>query len=131
MSKVTPEKTHALLEKLTDYVTSKMATKEDVNNQITDVNNRLSSVDSQFDTVNNKIDKLAEYVMNKVPIKQEMNYRFEQVENQLGKVEGDVKLILNGMDNQVKDMEILRTEQIAIHSGLRRLEIRVDGIESA
>ncbi len=94
MSKITPEKTHALLE------------------------------------------KMASYVMNEVPTKKEMNQRFEQVDVRFNRVENDlletkqgVKSILNGMDNTVKDMEILRTEQIAIHSGLRRMENRVGGLE--
>ena len=143
MSKITPEKTHALLEKLTNYVTSKIATKEEVNDQIAVVTHKLSSVDNQFETVNDKIDKLAEYVMNEVPTKKEMNHRFEQVDRRFESIElrlddveedlketkKDVKSILNGMDNTVKDMEILRTEQIAIHSGLRRMENRVDGLE--
>jgi len=82
------------------------------------------------------LEKLAEHVMNNVPTKQEMNSRFkkvdkrfDQVENRLDRVENDVKLILDGMDAQAKDSEILKTEQIAIKSGLTRVEKRVDVLE--
>ena len=81
------------------------------------------------------LEKLAEYVMNEVPrksevaTKQEMNVRFDQVENRLDRVESNVNLILDGMDTQVKEQEILKTEQVAIKSGLRRVEKRVDNLE--
>jgi len=74
--------------------------------------------------------------MNNVPTKKEMNARFEQVDRRLDRVESDVKetkrdvkLILDGMDAQVKDTEILKTEQVAIKSGLKRVEKRVDVLE--
>jgi len=95
------------------------------------------------------LEKLAEYVMNEVPrrdevpTKQEMNARFDQVDKRFEHVESrldhvesdvketkkDVKLILEGMDSQVKENEILKTEQIAIKSGLTRVEKRVDVLE--
>jgi citrate synthase len=81
------------------------------------------------------LEKLADYVMNEVPrkdevpTKREMDARFDQVEKRLDRVENDVKLILDGMDTQVKDMEILKTEQIALKSGLGRVEKRVDLLE--
>jgi len=82
------------------------------------------------------LEKLAEHVMNNVPTKKEMNARFEQVDRRLDRVESDVKetkrdvkLILDGMDAQVKDTEILKTEQVAIKSGLKRVEKRVDVLE--
>ena len=82
------------------------------------------------------LEKLADYVMNETPTKREMDARFDQVEKRLDRVESDVrdtrrdvKLILDGMDTQVKDMEILKTEQIALKSGLGRVEKRVDSLE--
>ena len=94
MSKITLEKTHALLEKLTDYVTSEMTTKTELNG-----------------------------------LKIEMDKRFNQVESALLDTRKDIRLIIDGMDSQVKETEIIKTEQIAIKSGLSRLENRVDQLE--
>jgi chromosome segregation ATPase len=129
MSEITPEKTYQLLEKLAEYVMTEVSTKTEVNQKITQVDE--------------KIDKLAVYVMNEVPTKREMNARFEQVdrrfeqidqqfdriEQRFDRVENDVKLILDGMDIQVKDIEILKTEQTAMKSGLGRIEKRVKKLE--
>ena len=132
MTEPTTKKIQELLEKLADYVMNEVPKKSET-------------------------DKLADYVMNEVPTKKEMDGRFEQVDRsfdqadqrfdqvdqrfdqvdqRLGHVErdvqetkGDVKLILNGMDAQVKQVEILKTEQVAIKSGLSRVEKRVDVLE--
>ncbi len=101
MSKITLEKTHALLEKLASYVMNEVPTKKEMNE-------RFELVDKRFESI---------------------ELRLDEVEDDLKETKYGVKSILNGMDNTVKDMEILRTEQIAIHSGLRRLENRVDGLE--
>ena len=53
MSEITPEKTYQLLEKLFDYVMTKVPTN-------TEVNQKIAQVDE-------KIDKLAGYVMEKIP----------------------------------------------------------------
>lgn len=94
MSKITLGKTHALLEKLTDYVISEMATKTELNG-----------------------------------LKIEMDKRFNHVESALLDTRKDIRLIIDGMDSQVKESEIIKTEQLAIKSGLSRLENRVDQLE--
>ena len=96
MSDITPEKTHALLE------------------------------------------RLAEYVMNEVPTRREMNSRFEQVERRFERIEKeleskadkkDIQLILNGMDAQAKQLDIIRTEQMATNAALLRHEKRITALE--
>jgi hypothetical protein len=82
------------------------------------------------------LEKLAVYVMNEVPkkgevpTKQDMNEGFQRVEKEINEVKQNVNLILEGMDAQAKQAEILKTEQVAIKSGLFRVERRVDIIES-
>jgi hypothetical protein len=82
------------------------------------------------------LEKLAVYVMNEVPkkgevpSKQEMNEGFMRVEKEIDEVKQNVNLILEGMDAQVRQAEILNTEQVAIKSGLSRVERRVEVIES-
>lgn len=131
MSEPTLKKTHDLLETLTEYVMNEVPKKNEV-------------------ATKGEIEKLAEYVINEVPTKrhidkrfeqvdkrfEQVDKRFEQVDKRFGCLEEDVKetkdnvkLILDGMDAQVKQTEILKIEQVAIKSGLKRLEKRVDIVE--
>ena len=81
------------------------------------------------------LEKLAEYVMNEVPTRREMNVRFEQVERKLETIEEekadkkDIRTILNGMDAQVKQLDIIRTEQVATNAALQRHEKRIATLE--
>jgi len=98
------------------------------------------------------LEKLAAYVMNEVPTKNEIEKRFQQIERELERkadkadliivkedllmvkddlsnVKENVSMILNGMDGMVKSLDIIRTEQSAFISGLRRIEKRVDMLE--
>ena len=52
------------------------------------------------------------------------------MENEIDEVKQNVNLILEGMDAQVRQAEILNTEQVAIKSGLSRVKRRVEVIES-
>ena len=101
MSDITPEKTHALLE------------------------------------------RLAEYVMNEVPTRKEMNAHFVQLEAELQTTKIDIQeikmdlretgenigSILNGMDAQAKQLDIIRTEQVATNAALLRHEKRITALE--
>jgi len=122
MSKVTPEKTHALLEKLAEYVMTEVPTKremearfEGVHRRFEDVNKRFEGVNKRFEGVDRRFDQ--------------MDRHFDQLESDVHETKENVKKILNGMDSQVKELEILRTEQVAIKSGLARVERRVDVLE--
>ena len=122
MPEPTLKKTHELLEKLVAYVMNEAPTKSEV-------------------------DKLAAYVMNEVPTKNEIEKRFLQLERELERKAGkedlfmvkddlsnvkeNVRVILNGMDGMVKSLDIIRTEQAAFISGLRRVEKRVEKLERA
>ena len=82
------------------------------------------------------LEKLAEHVVNNMPTKQEMNARFEQVETRLDSLEldvketkTDVKTILEGMDAEAKELEIARTERVAISHTLDRHEERISKLE--
>ena len=115
MSEITPEKTHEMLEKLAEYVVNELPTKKEMHVGFQGVDQRFKQVDQCFEQVDR---------------------RFKQVDRRLNNLEQDVqdtkqnvRLILNGMDAQAKGMEILRTEQAAMKSGLARLEKRVDAIE--
>lgn len=107
MSETTPEKTHNLLEKLAEYVMNEVPRRDEVPTK-REMNARFEQVDKRFD---------------------QMEQRLDHVESDVSETKRDVKLILDGMDAQAKDTEILKTEQIAIKSGLKRVEKRVDVLE--
>ena len=107
MSEMTPAKTHQLLEKLAEYVMNEVPRKSEVATK-QEMNARFDRVDRRFDQV---------------------DQRFDQVEQRLDHVERDVNLILDGMDSQLKETEILKTEQMALKSGLSRVETRVEKLE--
>jgi len=85
-----------------------------------------------------ELEKLAAYVMTEVPTKREVESRFRRIEHELEQkadkkdleiVKENVQTILNGMDSMVKNLDVIRTEQKAFISGLRRLEKRVETLE--
>ena len=89
-----------------------------------------------FKKTHELLEKLAEYVMNEVVTKRDFDKDFEQVDKHFEQLEEnvketkeDVRLILEGMDAQVKQKAILKIEQIETKSGLKRLEKRVDNLE--
>ena len=119
MTGPTLKKTHALLEKLTEYVINEVPRRDEV-------------------PTRSELEKLAAYVMNEVPTKREVESRFRRIEHELEQkadkkdleiVKENVQTILNGMDSMVKNLDVIRTEQKAFISGLRRLEKRVETLE--
>ena len=94
MTEITLEKTHALLEKLSEYVMRELPTRREVDN---------------------KVDKLAEYVMNEValkndvPTKNDFNAAIRTIQTALDQkadkkdvdeIKHDLQIIMNGMDKQ-------------------------------
>ena len=97
--------------------------------------------------------KLVEYVMNEVPTKRDFDARFERVDARFEQVDAcfermarvladkadkkDVETIhqklnklLEGMDSQVNQLDIIRTEQYATSATLDRHEQRLDVLEA-
>jgi len=96
------------------------------------------------------LEKLTEYVMNEVPnksevpTKDEMNVRFEQVDRRFAFMEQrlerlelekadkkDIETIINILDKQTKQLDIIRTEQVAFDHAFSRLEKRVEILETS
>ena len=99
-----------------------------------------------LEKVHSLLEKLAEYVMNEVPTNRKVDARFEQVDARFEQVERrfekiekeleskadkkDIQLILNGMDAQAKQLDIIRTEQVATNAALQRHEKRITVLEN-
>ena len=89
------------------------------------------------------LEKLTEYVMNEVPkksevpTKDEMNARFALMEQRLERLElekadkKDIETIINILDKQTKQLDIIRTEQVAFDHAFSRLEKRVEILETS
>ena len=122
MSEPNLKKTHELLEKLAEYVMNKVPRRDEVSTK--SEMEKLAIYVMNEVSKKSEVDKLAAYVMSEVPTKRDL----ERVERDVRETKDDVKLILDGMDSQVKEMEILKTEQVAIKFGLGRVERRVDEI---
>jgi len=129
MEKITLEKTHALLEKLAEHVMNHVPTKQEVDAKIDKlaeyVMNEIPTkreVDAKIGSVDEKIDRLANYVLNEIPaIKKELEQKADKK---------DVQTILEGKDEIIKQLDIIRTEQIATSATLDRHEQRLDVIEA-
>ena len=88
MPKITPEKTHSLLEKLAEYVMNEVSTKKEV--------------DGKIEKIDSKIDKLAEYVMTEIPlIKNKLDEKADKKE---------LQMLLDGQDKIVKELGGIRIE---------------------
>ncbi len=83
--------------------------------------------------------QLAEYVMNEVPTKKEVYEKFQRIFNEIWDLKekidqkadkNDIQKILGGQDNMVKQLDIIRTEQVAFNHAFRRLEKRVEVLET-
>ena len=109
MPEITLEKTHALLEKLAEYVMNEVPTKREVDA-------RFNQVDERFQKVYDAIWELKEEKADKKDI--------EIIQQKLDK-------ILKGMDSQIKQLDIIRTEQYATSATLDRHEHRLDALEAS
>ena len=142
MTGPTLKKTHALLEKLTEYVINEVPRRDEVSTR-SELEKLAAYVMTEVprrDEVptRSELEKLAAYVMTEVPTKREVESRFRRIEHELEQkadkkdleiVKENVQTILNGMDSMVKNLDVIRTEQKAFISGLRRLEKRVETLE--
>ena len=99
MSDITPEKTHALLERLAEYVMNEVATKKELN-QKADKND--------FIVLKHEIDKVRQDVKENKAI---------------------LNIIIESMDAQAKQLDIIRTEQAATNAALLRHEKRITVLE--
>ena len=101
MSDSTPEKTHALLEKLAEYVMNEVPTRQEVN--------------ARFARLEGELQITKEDV-------QEIKMDLQETRKNIG-------LILDGMDAQAKQLDIIRTEQAATNAAILRHEKRITAVE--
>ena len=99
MSDITLEKTHALLKKLAEYVMNEVATKKEL----------VQKADkNDFIVLKQDVDEIRQDVKEN---KKKLN------------------IIIDGMDTQIKQLDIIRTEQVATNVALQRHEKRITVLE--
>ena len=110
MPEITLEKSHALLKKLAEYVMNEVPRKSEVPTK-QEMNERFEQMDSRFE-------RMARVLADKADKKD-----VEKIHQKLNK-------LLEGMDSQVTQLDIIRTEQYATSATLDRHEKRLDVLEA-
>jgi len=90
MSEITLEKTHALLEKLAEYVMNEVPTRKEVNERFGQIDKRFEQIDKRFEQIDKRFEKIEE--------------RFSQIDKRFEKIEEQIEQIL-------KQLDLIRTEQ--------------------
>ena len=106
MPEITVEKTHALLKQLAEYVMNEVPNKSEVATK-DEMNARFEQVDRRFALMEQRLEKL----------------ELEKADKK------DIETILTILDKQSKQLDIIRTEQVAFNHAFRRLEKRVEALE--
>jgi len=102
MSDITLEKMHKLLEKLAEHVVNKVPTREEVITK--------EEFSKAINYLHGALDKKAD-------------------KKDVEKIEQGISTLLEGMDAQVKQLDIIRTEQVATNTALQRHEKRIATLE--
>ena len=110
MSDITLEKTHALLEKLANYVMSELPTRIEMN-----------------ETLAQKADKADLFLLDsKVS---QLDEKINYLDGKLNRIDEKMNLMLNGMDAQAQQLDILSTDMKAVSGTLDLHEERLGTLE--
>jgi len=116
MSGITLEKTHEILEKLAEYVMNELPQKSEIMTK-QELENRFQEVDNRFQQLEHELVRKADKA-DLITVQEDLNTLKE-----------NIRMLLNGMDGMVKNLDVIKTEQAAFISGLKRLEHRVEVLE--
>jgi len=124
------------LKNLAEYVMNEVATKKETDERFDKVDERLDKVDERLDKVDERLDKVDErldkvddrlnrltnYVLKEIPeIKNSLEEKADKK---------DIQTILEGQDQIMKQLDIIRTEQLATSATLDRHEQRFEALEA-
>ena len=120
MAEITIEKTHALLEKLAEYVMTSVATKDEVNELRREMDQRFEQVDKRFE----QVDKRFEQVDKRF---EQVDKRFEQVDKRFEQVDKRFEQVDKRFEQIDERFEQIDRNIVGIHSQLDliRIEQRV------
>ena len=79
-----------------------------------------------IETLNDSVEKIAQYLITEVPRRSEVATK-EDLKQKADKK--DVDKLLEGQDKIIKELEIIRTEQVSFNHAIDRIEERVENLE--
>lgn len=100
MSEITLEKTHALLEKLAEYVMNEVPTRKEMNERFEHVEKRFEQNEKQFE----QIDKRFEQIDKRF---ERIEEQIEQILNQLALIRKEQRVFSNTFDLHSTRLELL------------------------
>ena len=113
MPKITLEKMHEQLEKLTEYVMNEVPRKADVPTK-KEMNERFEKMDARFEQMDRRFGGVAKELANKADKKD-----VERIEKKIDK-------LIEGMDSQAKQLDIISIVQLSTSATLDRHEQRLE-----
>ena len=122
MPEVTLEKSHALLEKLVEYVMNELPTRKEVDNKFKQIDNKFKQIDNKFQKVDNKFQRVYDAIRE---LKEE---KADKKDVEILKMK--IEKMLEGQDEIIKQLDIIRTEQYATSASLDRYEKRLETLEA-
>ncbi|MBN1466110.1 hypothetical protein JXA02_10130 [candidate division KSB1 bacterium] len=99
MAEITLEKTHALLERLAEYVMTQVATRQEMNDRFAQVDERFAQIDKKFE----QIDKRFEQIDKKF---EQIDERFEQSDKSIQGIRTQLDLIRTEQQIFVKTFDL-------------------------
>jgi len=86
------------------------------------MDDRFEKVDDRLDKTDDRLNRLTNYVLKEIPdIKNKLEEKADKK---------DIQTILNGQDQIMKQLDIIRTEQVATSATLDRHEKRLEVLEN-
>ena len=150
MSEISLEQTHALLEKLAEYVMNEVPTKRDVDTRFNQIDEKFQQVDERFQQVDERFQQVDERFQQVDERFDKNDERFQKIDERFQRVidaiwelkeekadKKDIEIVqqkldklLEGMDSQIRQLDIIRTEQYATSATFDRHEQRLDVLEA-
>ena len=122
MEKITPEKTHALLEKLAEYVMNEVPTRREMNQRFEGIDQRFEGINQRFEGIDQRFERIA---LQLDRLQQEKADKADIIE-----IKQQLDKMMTNMDRVVGNVQISRTEQKAFDAALQRVEKRIDDMEA-
>ena len=136
MAEITLEKLHSLLEGLAEHVMNNMPTKQEMNARFEQVDKVIGNIKTDVEIVKTDVEYVKadiEHIKTDIShIKGDMQYMKGDVLHMKGdsrQTKSDIATILNILDQQAKNIDIIRTEQTAISHVIDRHEKRITALE--
>ena len=104
MSEITLEQTHALLEKLAEYVMTEVPTRGEMNERFEQVDKRFEQIDRRFEQIDKRFEQIDERFEQIDKRFEQIDERFAQIEQRFEFVEKDIVIIRS-------QEELIRAEQ--------------------